>query len=59
MIANSGLSLVLRYKRDNMTALLAAKGQQLRSRPEAGLPANKLHRAPAHFAARRDERKIR
>jgi hypothetical protein len=28
-------------------------------RPGAGLPADKLHRASAHFAARRDERKIR
>jgi hypothetical protein len=53
------LTLVLCYETDNVTALLASKGEQLGRRPGAGLPADKLHRASAHFAARRDERKIR
>src|SRR5919204_1737036 len=53
------LTLVLCYETDNVTALLASKGEQLGRRPRAGVPADKLHRASAHFAARRDERKIR
>ena len=36
---------------DDMTALLAAKGQQLWLRPEAGLPAIQFHGSPAQFAA--------
>src|SRR5919204_5793880 len=53
------LTLVLCYETDNVTALLASKGEQLGRRPGAGLPADKLHRASAHFAARRGGRKIR
>jgi hypothetical protein len=36
---------------DDMTALLASKGQQLWMRPKLGLSAVQFHRSPAQFAA--------
>ena len=45
------LTFFLCRERDDMTALLASKGQQLWMRPNVGLPAVQLHGPLAQFAA--------
>ena len=45
------LTFFLCRERDDMTALLASKGQQLWMRPNVGLPAVQFHGALAQFAA--------
>ena len=43
----SKLALVLCHESDDVAALLASKGQQLRMRPELRFPAMQLHDSPA------------
>jgi len=45
------LTFFLYRERDDMTALLASKGQQLWMRSNAGLSAVQFHAPPAQFAA--------
>jgi hypothetical protein len=48
---DQNLTFFLCRERDDMTALLASKGQQLWMRPNVGLPAVQFHRPLAQFAA--------
>jgi hypothetical protein len=50
-LARRELTFFLCRERDDMTALLASKGQQLWMRPNVGLPAVQFHRPLAQFAA--------
>jgi hypothetical protein len=53
------LSLVLRYQRNNVAALLASEGCQFRMRTKPRLPAMQLHDSAARLATRRHQLDVR
>ena len=57
--SDSLLSLVLRYQRDNVTALLASESCKFRMRTKPRLPAMQLHASAARIATRRHQLGVR